>query len=192
MAVWLSAPQAVGYVADDGSVFLKRSESWVELTDWRGDNGLNPLIIGDVIDKSPCAGKGAACWLDVVAGQAEIAPGIAVEVGAAGACASRASLTLRPVKGEAMEVDPCAFAGKGGAVIDATADGLRLVPAQRQETRFWTQPLYAPVPKAPKSRSAPSQDPPAAPAAPSVTLRVPPPPPSAREESAPANTEVPQ
>ena len=59
--VWLSAPQAVGYIADDGSVFLKRSQGWVELKDWRGKNGLNPLIIGDVIEKSPCSDKGAAC-----------------------------------------------------------------------------------------------------------------------------------
>ena len=27
----MTAPQAVGYVADDGSVFLKRSDGWVEL-----------------------------------------------------------------------------------------------------------------------------------------------------------------
>ena len=64
IAVWLSAPQAVGYVADDGSVFLKRAGGWVELTDWRGNNGLNPLIIGDVIESRPCAGKGAGVrWI---------------------------------------------------------------------------------------------------------------------------------
>jgi len=32
-----------------------------------------------------------------------------------GACVSRARLMMRPSKGEAIEVDPCAFVGKGGA-----------------------------------------------------------------------------
>jgi competence protein ComEC len=148
IAVWLSAPQAVGYVADDGSVFLKQPESWVELKDWRGDNGLNPLIIGDVIDKSPCPGKGAACALSVEAGEVEIAPA-AVPAGS-GLCASAASLAIRPAGNAELRIDPCAFVGRGGAVIETTGEGLRLTPARRQENRMWTQALYAPVPKPPK------------------------------------------
>lgn len=76
VVLWLSAPQAVGYVADDGSVFLQADKEWLELTDWRADNGLNPLIIGDAITKAPCPGKGASCWLDVEAGQAIVEPNV--------------------------------------------------------------------------------------------------------------------
>ena len=76
-------------------------------------------------------------------GTVEIAPGAAMETGG---CASRGTLAIRTPEPEAIEIDPCAFAGKGGALIDATADGLRLAPANRQEYRMWTQPLYAPVP----------------------------------------------
>lgn len=76
-------------------------------------------------------------------------------------CASRSALSIRPRKGEAIKIDPCAFAGKGGAVIDATTGGLRLGPAKRQENRMWTQPLYAPVPKAPKAASGDKREPPA-------------------------------
>jgi len=61
LALWLTAPRAVGYIASDGSVFLKAETGWLELTDWRSDNGLNPLIIGDEITRSRCPGKGAAC-----------------------------------------------------------------------------------------------------------------------------------
>ncbi len=193
VAVWLTAPQAVGYVADDGSVFLKRAESWVELTDWRGDNGLNPLIIGDVIDKSPCPGKGAACSLDVLAGEAVIAPGTEMQAGVANLCVSRASLTITPAEGDALRVDPCAFVTKGGAVMETAARGLRLAPAQRQENRLWTQPLYAPVPKQPKAPAG-ERNPPAMLAAPSVSLRDPPPPsaPQPREDAAQPREDVAQ
>jgi hypothetical protein len=86
-----------------------------------------------------------------MAGQAEIMPGPEMVAGEAGACASRARLTIRPPEGEAIDIDPCAFVGKGGAVIDAASSGLGLAPAKRQENRLWTQPLYAPVPKTPKA-----------------------------------------
>jgi hypothetical protein len=108
-----------------------------------------------------------------------------------GGCASRGTLTIRTPEREAIEIDPCAFAGKGGALIDATADGLRLAPAKRQENRMWTQPLYAPVPKA---ASGSQEDPPASQAAPSVKLRVPPSPPASqsREDAAPSKAEAAQ
>jgi len=121
-------------------------------------------------------------------GTVEIAPGAAMETGG---CASRGTLTIRTPEREAIEIDPCAFAGKGGALIDATADGLRLAPARRQENRMWTQPLYAPVPKA---ASGSQEDPPASQAAPSVKLRVPPSPPASqsREDAAPSKAEAAQ
>lgn len=72
--VWLSAPQAIGYVADDGSVFLKQpGNGWTEITDWRAANGLDPLIVGDRILKSPCPGKGGSCVFSADAGEATIA-----------------------------------------------------------------------------------------------------------------------
>ena len=121
-------------------------------------------------------------------GAADVVAGAAMETGG---CASRGTLTIRTPEREAIEIDPCAFAGKGGALIDATADGLRLAPARRQENRMWTQPLYAPVPKA---ASGSKEDPPASQAAPSVKLRVPPPPPASqsREDAAPSKAEAAQ
>lgn len=150
VAVWLSAPQAVGYVADDGSVFLKRPASWVELTDWRADNGLNPLIIGDVIDKSPCPGKGAACEVEIESGDAVIAPAPAELTAVTPACSSTASLMVKRGTASPLQVDPCRFIASGGAAIETTGWSLRLRPAEREDDRLWAQPLYAPVPKPPK------------------------------------------
>lgn len=146
IAVWLTAPQATGYIADDGSVFLKQPVGWTEITDWRGTNGLNPLIVGDVIAKSPCPGKGAACAFSVEAGQATITPASPVASAPPSACKSAATLTLTPAHAPPLTLDPCAFIGKSGAAIDLTRDGaLVLSPAQPQLNRPWTQPLYAPV-----------------------------------------------
>jgi len=177
---WLAAPQAIGYVADDGSVFLRQADldqsgGWAELTDWRARNGLNPLIISDAIRKSPCPGKGAACVFPVEAGEAIITaqpPSLqpsspnaanATADGAASACASAAQLTLHPAAGPALSIAPCDFIGKGGAAIERDSGGqLHIAPAQRQVNRPWTQPLYAPVtdrasqPRAATARSSPS------------------------------------
>ncbi len=144
--LWLTAPQAVGYVADDGSVFLQDREGWVELADWRADNGLDPLIIGDDVHKASCRGKGAACWLDIPAGQAAVA---APDVAAPGQnCPTASTLTLSPVTAAILKVRPCEFVGRGGAVIEQSADGnLALRPAQMQSGRAWTQPLYETPPK---------------------------------------------
>ena len=156
IAAWLGAPQAVGYVADDGSVFLKRSQSWVELTDWRGNNGLNPLIVGDAIDKTPCPGKGAACSLEAEVGVVDIVPGPAAEAPIDASCASTSMLVIQPVFSDPVEVNPCEFVARGGAAIEMSAAGIQLVPAQRQENRLWTQPLYAPVRKLPKTAKTPA------------------------------------
>lgn len=184
IAVWLTAPQAIGYIADDGSVFLKREKDWVEIKDWRSRNGLNPLIIGDVIAKAPCPGKGAACDLDVLAGKAaiiptEIAPAeIAMPVSTtlndpstpvqpaapqapppppassappSTACPSTATLSLDTPTGSRLTLAPCAYAGKGGAAIEIQNGVLSLAPADPPHNRPWTQPLYKPVPKTPKT-----------------------------------------
>ncbi len=152
---WLAAPQAIGYVADDGSVFMKQADSWVELTDWRSKNGLNPLIIGDKIQKSTCPGKGANCTLDVDAGQLtimspEAGPASSIASPLTTGCASAAQLTLKPsnepaLAEPALPIAPCDFIGQGGAAIQRDSKGLRNSPAQPQRNRPWTQPLYAPV-----------------------------------------------
>lgn len=152
MALWLTAPQAVGYVAADGSVFLKARKGWLELIDWRADNGLNPLIIGDEIAKSPCPGKGAACALDLPSGRFNIAPAAAPP---ARPCPSGAALSFAPQGRPPLAIDPCAYVGKGGAVIEAGFGPPRIRAAQVQSGRAWTQPLYERPPKA--ARSKPGQ-----------------------------------
>jgi hypothetical protein len=127
----------------------------VELTDWRGNNGLNPLIIGDVIDKTPCPGKGAACSLEAEVGVVDIVPGPAAEAPIDASCASTSMLVIQPVFSDPVEVNPCEFVPRGGAAIEMSAAGIQLVPAQRQENRLWTQPLYAPVRKLPKTAKTP-------------------------------------
>ncbi|MDP3495222.1 MAG: ComEC/Rec2 family competence protein [Hyphomonadaceae bacterium] len=144
VAIWLSSPQAVGYVADDGSVFLQDENAWLELSDWRTDNGLNPLIIGDQIVKAPCPGKGGACWLNVIAGQAMIEPDVKP---AHQDCPSSSLLSIQSAAGDRLDVLPCEAIGKGGAAIDMSSDGLTLRPAQMQSGRAWTQPLYTKPPK---------------------------------------------
>jgi competence protein ComEC len=142
---WLSAPQAIGYVATDGSVFLKTvGKGWLELTDWRDDNGLNPLIIGDEIGKAPCMGNGSACWLDLPAGQFSVAPDMTDTLADRSdePCPTAAALTLTPNTGQKLVIHPCDYAGKGGAVIEIRAGSPTLRTAKMQSGRAWTQPLY--------------------------------------------------
>jgi competence protein ComEC len=140
VAVWLTTPQAVGYVADDGSVFLQQDKGWIELTDWRADNGLNPLVVGDDIRKSPCPGKGASCWIDTEKGQTVI---VALETAPAAECHVAARLALARAGSDAdFELDPCAFVGTGGAVILSDGQSYILEPARASSGRAWEQPLY--------------------------------------------------
>ena len=140
VTVWLTTPQAVGYVADDGSVFLQQEAGWVELTDWRADNGLNPLIIGDDIRKSPCPGKGTSCWIDIPTGQAVISP---LETAPAADCPIAARLTLASaVVQSELELDPCDVAGRGGAVILSDGERYTFEPARQSAGRAWEQSLY--------------------------------------------------
>ena len=138
VTVWLTTPQAVGYIANDGAVFLPLESSWVELTDWRTENGLDPLIIGDAKEKSPCPGKGQACELSLKAGSASIQP----TTGEASAtCPSPARLILRDASGATIEIDPCAYSGKGGATIMFDGSRLTVQPADASGERPWEQPL---------------------------------------------------
>lgn len=140
ITVWLTAPQAIGYVSNDGAVFLEQPEGWVQLTDWRHENGLDPLIVGDDIGKSPCPGKGAACELQLLEGEASIAPSV---VTPAAGCPSSATLTLSSEPGAPeLSVNPCLFANTGGAAIVRDGQQLALQPARPPAGRAWEQPLY--------------------------------------------------
>jgi competence protein ComEC len=175
IALWLTAPQAIGYIADDGTVFLKDRDGWAELTDWRPSNGLNPLIIGDKIHKAPCPGKGAACTLEVEAGQATVtqtiastpeaprpdgapSPGSSTRDPASlqparPACPITSALRLRPQTTPAPELTlhPCDAIGKGGAAIEIASGHIALYMPEMQSGRAWTQPLYEKRPKPPKA-----------------------------------------
>jgi len=140
VAVWLTTPQAVGYVANDGAVFLPQEKAWVELTDWRTENGLDPLIIGDGKEKSPCPGKGRACELTLSMGSAKIEPATG-QVTAT--CPTNSRLLLRTgPNATALEINPCAYAGQGGAVILFDGNKLGVQPATSSNERMWEQPLY--------------------------------------------------
>ena len=149
MAVWLTSPQAIGYVASDGSVFLKAEKGWLELTDWRADNGLNPLIIGDEIAKASCPGKGAACSIGLPSGEFVVAAATAVP---AGACPVSAMLSFTAKGDPPLSINPCAYVGKGGAVIEMGSGSPHIRIAQVQSGRAWTQPLYERPPKAARSQ----------------------------------------
>lgn len=104
VAVWLTSPQAVVYIANDGAVFLPQEKAWIELTDWRAENGRDPLIIGDAKKKSPCPGKGQACELKLSTGNASIEPaaGAAIELSPT---TSQLLMRLNP-SAAAIEIDP--------------------------------------------------------------------------------------
>lgn len=154
IALWITTPQAVGYIADDGSVFLRSGKAWLELTDWRAQNGLNPLIIGDDIRKAPCPGKGAACSFNTDAGQVSITPASISQPLPSSRCASTAKLMLHPVTGSQLFLNPCDVIGKGGGAIEASSGQLAFTPAKMQSGRAWTQPLYEKRPRPPKQPSA--------------------------------------
>jgi hypothetical protein len=144
---WFRDPQPVGYVANDGSVFLKAEQGWLELTDWRADNGLNPLIIGDDIRKGPCSGKGLACRIDTPAGQFAVAPDVAPPPAPGAPCKTAAALIFTSRERGSAAINPCAYSGHGGAVLELSGRWLGIRTAQMQSGRAWTQPLYEKPPK---------------------------------------------
>lgn len=133
-------------------MFLKRSDSWVELKDWRGRNGLNPLVIGDVIQKSPCSDRGAACALPFEAAQAEIIP--AGEARIDPACPANATLRLVASNASELAINPCTSIGQGGAAIESQNGKLSLTHADNARNRPWAQQLYKPVLKPPNPPKA--------------------------------------
>lgn len=133
-ALWLTGPRTVGYVASDGSVFLKAEEAWLELTDWRTENGLNPLAI-DATKKAPCPGKGAPCRLELPSGVFEI---IATNTLADPACPASAALAYTPALGRPLPINPCALAGQGGAAIELSGSRASTRTARPEGMRPWT------------------------------------------------------
>jgi competence protein ComEC len=63
VGLWVTAPRTAALVAGDGTVFVRAEEGWIELTDWRGENGLDPMTVRGAKSKPDCAGRGAACEL---------------------------------------------------------------------------------------------------------------------------------
>ncbi len=156
IAAWFTGPQAVGYVSNDGSVFLKAEQGWLELADWRVENGLNPLIIGDDIRKAPCMGKGIDCWMDLPPGQFTVVSSSNLP---APPCPTSSALTLTPTEAAAsFPIHPCEVIGKGGAAIEMAGANPQLRPAEMQSGRAWTQPLYEKPPKPPKQPRNTAQD----------------------------------
>ena len=149
IVLWIGEPQAAGYVATDGSVFLKAQRGWIELVNWRADNGLNPLIIGDDISKAPCAKTAEACEMDLpsghfsISGTAELPPED---------CPSAAVLTFVPKDGASLlRIKPCAYVGRGGAVLKAGWRQAAIHAAPLEGLRAWSQPLW----ERPKRKTGP-------------------------------------
>lgn len=153
LAVWFGGPRPIGYVADDGSMFLKSKQGWLELVDWRAENGLNPLIIGDEIAKAPCPGKGMSCWLDLPAGQFSVVDASERVSRSDEPCPTSSLLTWTPERGSSADISPCAYVGQGGAVLELAGGSLHIRPAQKQSGRAWTQPLYEKPPKVARTRN---------------------------------------
>lgn len=72
--IWTQAPRTAAFVAGDGSVFVRAETNWIELIDWRGHNGLDPMAVRGVKTKEKCPGKQAACELAGRYGRWQIVP----------------------------------------------------------------------------------------------------------------------
>lgn len=149
VAGWVTTPTAVAYVARDGSVFVKETGRWLELTDWRTENGLNPLAIDEPIVKAPCPGKGSPCRVETPSGSYEVipAPGAALgPVAQSGpdanpqpaTCPSSATLTYAPVHGMPLTLAPCDLASLGGAAINLGRTGATVRTARPEQGRPWS------------------------------------------------------
>jgi competence protein ComEC len=161
VALWLTAPQPAAYISADGTVYAGNDGAWVELTDWRRFNGLDPLIVGADVAKANCPGKGATCRLQLKSGVFEIAPDPNAPTeplpkpkrGEKAArkpardqltprpCPSKAELVFTPPGGEApLRFNPCDQSGAAtGAVIEVGLSGARIRRDTGQPGRPWSQ-----------------------------------------------------
>jgi hypothetical protein len=63
------------------------------------------------------------------------------------ACPVSAVLTLNSTGSRDASIRPCAYAGRGGAVLELSGGRLGIRTAQMQSGRGWTRPLYEKPPK---------------------------------------------
>jgi competence protein ComEC len=158
--LWLTGPQPVAYISADATVYAADHSKWIELTDWRRFNGLDPLIVGDEISKASCTGKGAACRLTLTSGVYEIIPDPdapapeparrrSVKKGAGilkrdqvapHPCPSKAELVFTPAGGGApIRLNPCDRSGATGAAIEVDFNGAHIRKDAGQPGRPWSQ-----------------------------------------------------
>jgi competence protein ComEC len=104
--LWSDAPRTLGYVATDGSVFLKAESGWVELTRWRGENGLNPLAIRGRPMRDPCGRQAETCAIETPDGVFEMSADKMPARPASSPVTSGAAATLAPLPGPATAQPP--------------------------------------------------------------------------------------
>ena len=158
LAMWLQTPLPAAYVSMDGSVFLRTSDGWSELTHWRGTNSLNPLLIRSELQR-PCPIRRnqpfGPCRIDLPNGSTVEVVGeraeAALEGGAAARgldpsgeaqpersaapageemCPANAVLRVQLPHGDRVDLHPCALARRGGASIAIGAEGVTLSTAR--------------------------------------------------------------
>jgi competence protein ComEC len=160
--LWLTGPQPAAYISADATVYAGDHGKWIELTDWRRFNGLDPLIGGDEVSKADCPGKGAACRLTLTSGVYEISPdpNASIDIEPArkrGArqkdtrpkrdqltphpCPSKAELLFTPSGGAPLRLNPCSQSGATGAVIEVGLKGAHIRKDDGQPGRPWSQPV---------------------------------------------------
>lgn len=161
--LWAQSPVTTGYVSADGSVFLKAEEGWVELTEWRGENGLNPLGVRGPLKRDPCGRprrrpdpqfcsvelpSGVFSFERLPAAEPQADAAATSSAGSAGTCPTTAPLLFRPKarpeqgaqqqEWPEITLHPCILAGQGGAVIGVRFDGEVAIATQRVErNRPW-------------------------------------------------------
>jgi competence protein ComEC len=164
LVLWLTGPQPAAYISADGTVYADNGGKWIELTDWRRFNGLDPLIIGDDVSKADCPGKGAACRLQLTSGVFEVVPDPNAPTeplakprrGAKSAarkpardqltphpCPTKAELVFTPAVGDApLRFNPCdQSGGETGAAIEVGLSGAYIHRDTGQPGRPWSQPV---------------------------------------------------
>lgn len=133
-ASWIVEPLPAGYIAADGSVFLRTSAGWTELTAWRQENGLNPLAMRTRPERACRQKKGEAprlCTVETAVGRFTLAPVARDETPALAAGAAVEKPLACPsiwrlhyvsaIGGPELVINPCDFVGKGGAVLELTS-----------------------------------------------------------------------
>jgi competence protein ComEC len=147
LGAWLMEPLPAGYISTDGSVFLRTDEGWAEVTTWRGENGLNPLVLRSKPLRACRVRKGQPpepCMIETASGRFMIGPAADAAASPAqpapSSCPSSWRLTYQSVAGgPPLSINPCDIAGKGGGVLELTPTYSR-VRTSVVEQRPWSPP----------------------------------------------------